>query len=215
MNKIIAMLCLICLTFSTFSQEAQHIRYGLKGGINFSHLQDKISAPAYFTPNIYSAKTWGPGYYVGGWVEIPLFKNQKTKLQVESLYNYNYFKYQIDISSSDDIERTLKMSSIQIPLSFKYYYIPRSCVLIGIIPSINVGGSARQNDYEIRLKEDSIYQYFMFGVHFGLDFQIKQKLSLNGRYTYFLTDAFDFKDDMIDYQFNVGTIQIGVSYRLN
>lgn len=203
MKKLWVITLFICVQIS-FAQ----ISYGVKAGINFSKINEKVID--------YDFKT---GFYGGGFAHIKfadqfafqpeiLFSIQGAKIDNHPL---NSLDEGGEIVTDGFMEIDHKLYYLNVPLMVKYYFLEKLNFEFG--PQI---GFILKNEIttkteelgEISTNPDSNID---LGVNIGLEYNLYQKLSIGVRYNAGLLDI----KKNLDYKNKNSVISMGLSYSFN
>jgi len=203
MKKILLLFLLLLITQITHAQ----ISGGVKGGINFSNINDE---------NIdYNSKT---GFYLGGFVNIKFAKQFAFQPEIlfsmqgavkENFETNSLMGNQIISVNYFDVDN--KLYYINIPLLIKYYFLGKLNFEFG--PQI---GFAVKNEVQAKSEEFGTQigepdTNIDMGIDIGLEYQFYKGLSIDARYNKGLTNIG--KDS--DWGNKNSVISFGVSYLFN
>ncbi|WP_281233894.1 porin family protein [Flavobacterium gelatinilyticum] len=165
MKKIL--LLAVFTVFGFANVKAQEIKFGVKGGLNFSTITgDDTEGINYVT-----------SYNIGVVSEIPL--SEKFSFQPEALYSRQGYTFDDDI---------VALNYVNVPLMGKYYVTKGFSVEAG--PQIGFLVSAKNDKTDVK---DS-FNTFDFGVNFGLGYKFENGLNFSARYNLGLTDINNIED---------------------
>ncbi len=159
MKKLLFATLLLCAV--SFSAEAQLVRFGVKGGVNFSNFNGGVDGIDY------SGRT---GWHAGALVEIGVTEN--FKIQPEALFT----SQGADVDGFGDFN----LDYISVPVLAKFYIVTDKL-------SIDVGPqfSFLVNEAEEAFENES----FDFALAGGLGLDITDSFFAQARYTIGLTEA--------------------------
>lgn len=212
MKKLI--LFAVVTSFYFVSAQAQEVRFGVKGGINFSSMTTKGNTA--FAD--ISSRT---AFHLGALAEIPF--GESFSLQPEILYNSIGAKasFAEEINDVDYREEWhIKFGYLSVPIMAKYYLIEGFAIEAG--PQISLLLSAK-GDYknnitgsikDLNLKD--FYKKIDFGVGVGASYRIDMGMFFSARYVIGVLDVFDNdsdadEDDVVTLRKN-NVFQISVGY---
>jgi len=198
MKKLFLLFAIIALTGinQTFSQD---VKFGVKAGVNFSDITGE-------EVDSFDGLTC---FHFGLVAEI-LFSDTFA-IQPELLYSRQGSKYEEDYGEGYDIEGTVKVDYINIPIMAKYFVAEGFSIEAG--PQIGFLRSAK-DEYED--DEEDIKEYLKgtdFGVNFGLGYKLENGLNFAARYNIGLSDNLDtdeFEAEGAEYKNSV--IQLSIGY---
>lgn len=169
---------------SVAATQAQEIRLGAKGGVNFANIGgDDITGVDF------NSRT---GFHIGALVEIPV--SEKFWVQPEVLYNALGSKSNQTRILGSKVESKLNLDYIQIPVMAKYYVIeglaleagPQIAFLVKAEGETSIGDGTITNDLD---KDNFSSIDFSLGV--GASYRLDMGLFLGARYNFGLTDIND------------------------
>ena len=165
---------------SVAATQAQEIRLGAKGGVNFSNIGgDDITGVDF------NSRT---GFHIGALVEIPV--SEKFWVQPEVLYNAMGSK----ATTLNTFDSKLNLDYIQIPVMAKYYVVeglsleagPQIAFLVKAEGETTIGDGTITND----LDKDK-FSSIDFSLGVGASYRLDMGLFLGARYNFGLTDIND------------------------
>ena len=159
MKKILVLAVFTVLGFANVN--AQEIKFGVKGGLNFSTVSGKNTEKIDYVTS----------YNIGVVSEIPL--SEKFSFQPEVMYSRQGY------SLGDNI---VALNYLNIPLMGKYYVTKGFSLEAG--PQAGFLLSAKNEKTNVK---DS-FNTFDFGVNFGLGYKLENGLNFGVRYNLGLTD---------------------------
>lgn len=202
-------LFVVAIVVTTSVTEAQEVRIGAKGGVNF----------ATFSGDDLGDVKSRTGFHIGGLVEVPI--SEKFAIQPEVLYTSQGSKYsekgsELGVEYAYDIEQ--KLDYIQVPVMAKFYVIDGLSLEAG--PQVSFLTSSKL-DYEGTLggvtvsgEEDlDDVSSIDFSVGAGASYRLPMGLFFTARYNFGLgnvNDASDADDRKI--QNRVAQISVGYSF---
>ncbi|MCS3868684.1 opacity protein-like surface antigen [Chryseobacterium ginsenosidimutans] len=183
------------------------LSFGVKGGYSLSNMK-------FFDTKLDSKSS----FYVGIVAEQPI--SSKVSVQAEALYTQLGGKesYWYEVESDDpllnsfsgNIETYFKFTQIQIPVSLKYYFIPKLSASIGMNFGINV--SEKENtDQTMNARDSQNYKniktlnLFPF---LGAEYKITDHFFADARYHFNFIEA-----NKGALETKIGFLQAGVGYR--
>lgn len=224
MKKNFSFLVIALLAFSFTTIEAQEMRFGVKGGVNFANMTMKAGG--------FSAKADGrTAFHIGALAEFEL--SESFSIQPELLYNSVGSKTKDSFGGMSE-ESTTKLDYLSIPIMAKYYFIEGFAVEAG--PQIGILMSAKE-DYSFsgagisESGSDDIKDALKgidLGLGIGASYRLDMGLFFSARYVIGLSNiakdnSSDFDDDWDDWDDDFGmdfggltvknnTFQISVGY---
>lgn len=155
------LLLAVVTVFGFASVNAQEIKFGAKGGLNFATVGgDNTKGIDYVT-----------SFNFGVLSEIPI--SEKFSFQPEIMYSGQGYSFN---------DNTIALSYLNIPLMGKYYVTKGLSLEAG--PQIGFLLSAKNEKINVK---DS-FNTFDFGVNFGLGYKLDNGLNFGARYNLGLTD---------------------------
>lgn len=208
MKKSVIVMSAALLSLSTAASAQTSVRFGLKGGLNLSHATrevDPVVGPDH------KSNGFGPGFYAGGLAELSFPAGSKFKLQLEALYNMSYITFE---NTDTRLDRDV-LSSIQVPLSSKYFIVPDFSLNAGVSAVFNTGAKAHhKNGSTTDLKNAYNLQPMQVGLHAGATYYIKNGFFVDARYNYYMDDVMESKTPaLFDLDYDLGTFQLGLGYK--
>lgn len=184
--------------------QAQHVRLGIKGGLNISSATNDQVGLNNVTNKI------GFGAYGGGLAEFSLrTKSDKFKLQLEANYNLTQLKHEYAIVGRD-YESTTTLHSISIPLLAKYFFIPSFSLYAGPSANLNLAHNYKTNASVVA--PATSLNPFQVGIMAGANYYIRKGLFIEARYHAVLPDVYESNVMSPDYG-TIHNFQIGVGYK--
>lgn len=166
---------------------AQEVKFGVKGGANFSTLTGDIE-------NVKSIV----GFQVGGFAEIKI--SEKFAIQPELLYSAQ--GTQSDESDEDgSFERKLSLGYLNIPVMAKFYVAEKFSLeagpQIGFLLSAKekAEGSIGGENISVEADVKDGHKSIDFGVNFGAGYDFTENLSVGIRYNLGLSNIYETGDD--------------------
>lgn len=133
MKKNLSLVIFTLFAFSFYTMEAQEMRFGVKGGVNFSNMTMKAGG--------FSAKNDGrTAFHIGVVAEFEL--SETFSIQPELLYNSVGSKSKDSFGGYTE-ESTAKLDYLSIPIMAKYYLMEGFAVEAG--PQIGILMSAKED----------------------------------------------------------------------
>lgn len=181
MKKIILSSLLILAVSFTYAQKAE---FGVKGGLNIAN-QNYSGEDAPSPSSII-------GFHIGGFVDVKI--SEKFSFQPELIYSTQGSKFSENLSIEGDVynvDATLKMAYINIPVMFKYYVADKFNLEAG--PQIGFLTSCKMKVEAMGLSEtedvkDS-FESIDFGLNIGAGYDFTEKLSAGVRYNFGLSNV--------------------------
>jgi hypothetical protein len=202
-------LLVVAIAITTIVSQAQEVRIGAKGGVNF----------ATFSGDDLGDVKSRTGFHIGGLVEIPV--SEKFAIQPEVLYSSQGSKYsdkgtELGVDYSYNVEQ--KLDYIQVPVMAKFYAIDGLSLEVG--PQVSFLTSSKL-DYEGTLggvtvsgEEDlDDVSSIDFSIGAGASYRLPMGLFFTARYNFGLgnvNDAADADDRKI--QNRVAQLSVGYSF---
>jgi|SRR5690606_21281040 len=206
MKKIV--LLIVLAVVSTTAIQAQEVRMGIKGGVNFATLSGD---------NLGDIKS-RTGFHIGGLVEVPL--SEQFSIQPEILYSTQGARYQekgTELGVEYDFKTTAHLDYIQVPVMAKFYVIEGLAVEAG--PEVAFLTSSK-GKYEGKIggvtvsEEDDLDDIAKvdFGVGLGVSYRLPVGVFFGARYNLGLTNINDAADDNQKIRNNVFQLSAGYSF---
>ncbi len=171
---------------------AQDVKFGLKGGVNFASFSGKD------VENV-DSKT---AFHVGVLAEIPLL--DKFSLQPELLYSVQGIK-------ENDDNAEFKLNYLQLPLMGKYYVTDEFSLEAGPQVGFLLSAKAKvEGEGEGDIKDDM--NKTDFGLNFGLGYTLGNRLNVNARYNFGLSKIYNKDTFLSDIKAYNSVIQVSVGY---
>lgn len=191
---------------NTKSATDSNIKLGAKAGYSLSSMK--------FSDNKIDPKSY---FYAGLFAEKSISSNMA--LQAEVLYTQvggseNYPSIQIinnNIVEGGNIELNYQLTQIQVPVSFKYYFVPNLSASAGMNVAFNISkkiksdqefNGSKSHDYEAA-KGVNLFPFL------GAEYKINDKFFVDARYNFnFISVS---KESA--FNTNIGIFQAGIGYR--
>ena len=171
---------------------AQDVKFGLKGGVNFASFSGKD------VENV-DSKT---AFHVGVLAEIPLL--DKFSLQPELLYSVQGIK-------ENDDNAEFKLNYLQLPLMGKYYVTDEFSFEAGPQVGFLLSAKAKvEGEGEGDIKDNM--NKTDFGLNFGLGYTLGNRLNVNARYNFGLSKIYNKDTFLSDIKAYNSVIQVSVGY---
>jgi hypothetical protein len=183
MKRIIISAFLLLLIKGAF---AQHVEYGIKGGVNFANLKDDAA------DNSADSKT---GFHVGGLAHIHL--TRAFAIQPEIVYSTQGAEYSTG---------KLKLNYINVPVLAQYMFGNGFRIQTG--PQLGILTTSEFKSGHTETDVDN-YRKVDFGWTLGASYLTDMGIGIDGRYNFGLTDVT--KSNTTDYQNRVW--QVGLFYQ--
>ncbi|WP_418263611.1 porin family protein [Flavobacterium faecale] len=175
MKKIIVAFVFV---FVSAVVQGQEVRFGLKGGTNVSLFGNKVDPKLGFQLGLFSKIKLADQWYV----------------QPEALYLEQSVKrdnFSVGLFTFD--RATMKLSSIYVPVVFRYYPLNdlflESGPQVGFLVKTKATAEYQGNSGEIDVDDE--FKKVDFGFNFGTGYDISERFSLNIRYYVGLTKMSD------------------------
>ncbi|MFT4061640.1 MAG: porin family protein [Edaphocola sp.] len=203
---------------SVFAQKRSPIRFGLKAGINLSHM-GLSDNQGYGHTN-----SFGPGFFAGGLMEISGPAGSKFKGQVEALFNFHNFKNTYTYQQSIATLKT-RLQQISVPILVKYFVVPQLSLNLGGSVNFNLEGKEKiheqdasaSNEYseEHKIRKDlDLLQTLQVGVLVGATYYIHKGFFVDARYNYYFGSYYKDKYGVYDLpSYRLSAVQIGLGYK--
>mgnify|MGYP003132408040 CR=1 FL=1 len=180
----------VLAVFGVTATQAQEVRLGAKGGVNFSSFAGD-GFDAFDDPE---GRT---SFHIGAFAEIPV--SERFSIQPEVLYSGQGFDL-VSREGADDTE--VQLDYINVPVMAKVYLIEGLYAEAGPQIGFNVKNEIDSDpddagSGEIAINEDVIND-IDFSVGVGAGYRFNNGLFLNARYNFGLTDVFNNEDLLID-----------------
>lgn len=197
--KKVLLLCAVLSVNYIFSQE---IKYGIKGGTNFSNLlKNKNVSNSFFNRNTRNTRT---DFHVGAFMEIPI--GDQWSIQPELLYSRQGANFTDEMCFSEangectisQIKGVESISYISMPILFKYKLFKKFNLEFGPHVDYAVSANVKEN-YYIDGKETKKWKHldleklgdhsfmgaireFDLGLSLGASYDINEHFFIQGRY---------------------------------
>jgi hypothetical protein len=181
MKKIILSSLFVLAISFTYAQKAE---FGIKGGLNIANQNfsgDEAPSPSSIV-----------GFHIGGFVGIKI--SDKFSIQPELLYSTQGSKFSeiLSIEGEDyNVDATLKMAYINIPVMFKYYVAEKFNLeagpQIGFLTSCKMKVEALGQSETEDVKDS--FESIDFGLNLGAGYDFTEKLSAGVRYNFGLSNV--------------------------
>jgi len=180
----------VLAVFGVTATQAQEVRLGAKGGVNFS----SFSGDGFDAFDDPEGRT---SFHIGAFAEIPL--SERFSIQPEVLYSGQGFDL-ISREGADDTE--VQLDYINVPVMAKVYIVEGLYAEAGPQIGFNVKSEIDSDpddvdSGDVTIDEDVINDVD-FSVGVGAGYQFNNGLFLNARYNFGLTDVFNNEDLLID-----------------
>lgn len=192
--------------------QAQDIKFGLKGGLNFSNIS--ISGGSSVTNPDTTTRT---SFHVGGLVEVKLA--DKFALQPEFQYSSLGYKFAMSgfeqgISYTGDVVD--KIDYLSVPVIFKYFptdefsldFGPQVAYMVSHKADIKINVLGNSSTQTVDLSDES--NKVEFGLNFGATYKFKNNLFLSGRYNLGLSNIQSSSSD--DEKIKNRNFQLSIGY---
>lgn len=202
-NNILSVLLLAISTFA--SAQKSEISFGVKGGYSLSNMKffgEKMDPKSYF--------------YVGILAEKPI--SSQFSVQAEVLYTQLGGKelypgaklINNDVVAVNDMKTEFKIDQIQIPISAKYYFIPKFSASVGMNFGFNISSHIKADTLfgEISGKSENLKTLALFPF-VGAEYKITKKLFIDARYNFNFFEMNKGNSAPI----KIGFLQAGIGYR--
>lgn len=202
---------ILLTTFIIIGKLSAQTEFGLKAGYNLSQMKWKVSG---FNDYDFDSKSY---FYVGGLAEHHL--TDKFSIQGEILYTelggktseelYDLIGNEVVFMGDNTI--TFKSSQIQVPISAKYYVIPKLSFSAGMNFGINISSKVEQTFISEMSPRGKIESYKTINLFpfLGTEYQFNKNLFADFRYHLNFINAA--KKDFIPTYFSI--FQAGIGYR--
>lgn len=178
-----AVLLTVFTVLGFVNANAQEIKFGAKGGLNFATLTGDVSNDVDYVT----------AFNVGILAEIPL--TEKFSFQPELMYSGQGY------SIGDDV---VALSYLNVPLMGKYYVWKGLSLEAG--PQIGFLLSADDEGEDVK----KLFKSVDFGVNFGVGYKLQNGLNFGARYNLGLSDLNNVNDSTA--KIKNGVIQVSVGY---
>lgn len=178
---------------SVAAVQAQEVRLGAKGGVNFANISGDIDDTKSIT-----------GFHIGGLVEIPI--SERFSVQPEILYSAQGSKYEesgTELGIFYSVKEELKLDYLQVPIMAKFYVIEGLAIeagpQIGFLVSskakaeTTIGGvtvSGEEEDLDDVAKLD-------LGIGAGVSYRLPMGVFFGARYNHGFLNINDSGNDKI------------------
>jgi len=174
MKKFLIFTAIILFGFS--SVKAQGVLFGAKAGVNFSTI----------TSDEFDSFDGRTAFHLGFVAEVPICET--FSFQPEFLYSSQGSDY-----SETDLEGTVKLDYLNVPLIGKYYvaegFSLEAGPQIGLLLSATDKGEFDGGSYDDDIKD--FIKGIDFGINFGVGYKLDSGLNFGARYNLGLSDVND------------------------
>ncbi|WP_129019595.1 porin family protein [Edaphocola flava] len=208
MKKMILSVAALAAVATTTN--AQSVRFGVKGGANFSNsmLENKTSGVT---------SPFGVGGYAGGLVEFSFKKpSDKFKLQLEANYDFYNLRTKATVNNATVVSIN-RFHSISVPLEAKYFITPSFSVFAGptfnfnLASNTNLKTGSTQGD---RTETSDYLNPFQIGGVVGANYYIVKGFFVEARYNYIAPRPYDRVFGVNDLG-ATNNIQVGIGYKFD
>lgn len=208
MKKIILSVAALAAVATTTN--AQSVRFGVKGGANFSNSMLENKAAGVTSP-------FGVGAYGGGLVEFS-FKNpgDKFKLQLEANYDFYNLRTKATVNNATVVSIN-RIHGISVPLEAKYFIIPEFSVFAGPTFNFNLASNTSLKTGSTQGDKVETTDYltpFQVGGVVGVNYYIVKGFFVEARYNYIAPRPYDRVFGANDLG-ATNNIQVGIGYKFD
>ena len=172
---------------------AQEVKFGVKGGINFADLTGDIDG-----------NTSKVGFQVGGFAEIKL--TEKFAIQPELLFSAQGTK-----SDEDGSDLKYNLDYLNVPVMAKYYVADKFSLEAGPQIGFLLSAKAKAGDEDADVKD--LFKSIDFGVNFGAGYDFTENISAGIRYNLGLSNVLDTEDgDNSKVKSSVFSLSVGYKF---
>lgn len=190
--------------------EAQHIRFGVKGGGDLSFFN--ATSPQYITVKP------GFGGYAGGILEVGEFDGSRPKVQFELIASQRFVANNFKVDDKVFSKRSISLFQISAPVLFRYFIRPSFSVNAG--GAINYNVYARGKTTNVQTDKTTINDFvdkkqleeIQGSVLLGINYYYMLGFFLDVRYNYYGTPLLK-NVGPYNYKDNLHSFQIGVGYK--
>ncbi|RQO31336.1 hypothetical protein DBR32_05060 [Taibaiella sp. KBW10] len=206
MKKI--MLSAVALAALGTTVNAQSVRFGIKGGANFS-------TAAVENTTFDTKAPFGIGGYAGGLAEFS-FKKPSDKFKAQLEVNYDFYNLRTKYATpTGDVIGINRVHAISVPLVGKYFITPSFSVFLG--PSFNFNLASNANTKSGSVKSDKLstkddLNTFQLGGVVGANYYIVKGFFVEARYNYITPELYKSSRNVSDFG-AIHNIQVGVGYK--
>lgn len=187
------LLLVIAMVAAGFTANAQDVKFGAKAGLNISNVSGEDVENN-------DART---SFHIGAVAEIEI--SDKFSIQPELVYSAQGAK-----SSDGDIDVTLSLDYLNIPVMAKFYVAegfsleagPQVGFLMSAKAKAEFMGDSAEND----IKDD--FKSIDFGLNFGAGYKLENGLNFSARYNIGLSNIAEESDNSV----KNGVFQVSVGY---
>ncbi len=186
---------------------AQGVRFGVKGGVNFSKESDNAVMVKY---DVKSTSSFRTAFHLGGVMNMAF--NKRLALETDLMYSMqgvNDYVYS-NISLTDKIHFHFTSHYITVPVAIKYYPIDRFYVecgpQLGFLLSKKFGSSSDDDELD-KSFDTSECNVFDFGILGGIGFNVTDNVFVEAKYIHGFCDTFKNMDG-----YKNRNIQLSVGY---
>lgn len=202
MKKLLILITVFSI--GVFNVNAQEVRLGVKGGINFS----SFSGDGFDAFGDTKGRT---SFQLGGFAEIPV--TDKFWIQPEVLYSGQGYDIE-SVSGGDDTE--FQLDYINVPVMAKYYIFKGLYAEVGPQIGFNVKSEIDNDpddvgsgDFDIN---DDSFNTVDFSVGFGTGYRFNNGFGVGARYNVGFSDVFNNEDRIFNSDAKNALLAITASY---
>lgn len=203
MKKTTIIILFVCV--QTLAAQ-NNIRFGIKGGPNFSTIVETAQRSDLSRNSTISGKT---SFHLGFIFEF--LYSERISFQVESLYSSQGAKMINAYQTSDGSEMVRRLNYISFPILAKYYATPNISVEVG--PQIGLLLNAK-DDLSTGAEKDILKEMKThdFAINAGIAYEFYNGLLLQGRYSFGLLDINKTSGLFNYYKHRNNVIQFSIGY---
>lgn len=202
-NNILSVLLLAISTFA--SAQKSEISFGVKGGYSLSNMKffgEKMDPKSYFYVVILAEKPISSQFSVQAEVLYTQLGGKESYPGAKLINN--------NVVAVNDMKTEFKIDQIQIPISAKYYFIPKLSASVGMNFGFNISSHVKADTLfgEISGKSENLKTLALFPF-VGAEYKITEKLFIDARYNF---NFFEMnKSNSVPIK--IGFLQAGIGYR--
>lgn len=171
------------ILFAALTVNAQNLRFGVKGGLNFS----KETQSDFVKPYISSDLSYRTGFHVGGVVNYSL--DERWELEADLLYSMQGYTDKIATTDSEqnlnDENYTATSHYINLPIAVKFYPVNGFYVELGPQFGYLISKKGKFDNFEtFDLYTSDNIKHFDFGLFGGIGYRFSNDVFLDARYIY-------------------------------
>lgn len=194
------------LTAGAASAQTNNVRFGLKGGANFSKF--------HITPEAtQQSEKFGTGYFAGGLMEYSFPAGSKWKLQLEAMYSNH--KPKVDYAAVQPVNVKYELSQVSVPVLAKYFVTPAFSINGGLSANFNTNlkSETTAGGAVTKLTDKDHLNEFQAGALVGATVYIHEGLFIDGRYNTYFGNTYKPANGASSPKMSLNNFQVGIGYK--